>query len=168
MTKQQLLAGLLLAAAASVAAAIPAAAAPPAQGMTEGFAPGAVVIPVRFPTSGGPGLFVCGAPYVADGSGEASLLVRAAPDGGWHVVGRLQPESLTLRHPSGTALRAIGQDAGQIILAPGQPEGTLRLVARFLGPAGAPGPALTVTFALRVTVGAEGTADATVIGATCD
>ena len=83
------------------------------------------------------------------------------------MVGRLQPEGLTLVHPSGAALRAVGQDAGQVTLAPGQSEATLLLAARFLGPAGASGPALVVTFALRVTVGAEGAVDAMVVGATC-
>jgi hypothetical protein len=158
----------MLAAAVGLLLATPVGAAPAPQGMTEGFGPGAVVVPVRVPSPGGLVVVVCqGVPYLPGGSGEARLLVFPAPDGGWRVLGRLQPEGLTLRHPGGTELHAVGQDVGQVTLAPGQPEGLLLLSARYLGPAGAAAPALVVTFTLRVTVSAEGAADATVVRATC-
>ena len=165
---RSLLRGLVLAAAAGGTLATPAGAAPAPQGMTEGFGPGAVVVPVRFPSPGGPAVVACpGTPYLTGGSGEVLLLVLPTPDGGWRVLGRLQPEGLTLHHPSGTELHAVGRAAGQVTLAPGQPESPLLLSARFLGPEGASAQAPVVTFTLRVTVSAEGAADATVVQATC-
>ena len=124
------------------------------------------LVPVAFPSSGGPTVVNCvNAPYLASGSGEAAVRVKAAQGGEWRVRVRLKPGNLTLVHPTGATFAPSAQAVDRERLVSSETQTDLELPLTFVGPNGL--PSLNVVFVLRVMIDANGQPTVAIVGAPC-